>query len=40
MGKHSLASHTFAKFTKDFKALYNQYYDKSLEEVINQDIDI
>jgi len=40
MGKHSLASHTFSKFTKDFKTLYNQHYDKSLEEVINQDIDI
>jgi len=33
MGKHSLVSHTFAKFTKDFKTLYNQYYSKSLDEI-------
>ena len=35
MGKHSLASHTFAKFSKDFKALYNQYYIRSFDEIIN-----
>jgi len=38
MGKHSIASHTFAKFTKDYKSLYNQHYGKSLDEVISQEI--
>jgi len=35
MGKHSLASHTFSKFCKDFKTLYNQSYNQSFEEVIS-----
>jgi DNA-binding SARP family transcriptional activator len=40
MGKHSLASHTFSKFTRDYRILYNQNYGQSLDEIISQGIDI
>ncbi len=34
MGKHSLASNTYCKFTKDYKTIYNHNYDKLFEEII------
>ena len=34
LGKHSLASNTYTKFSKDYKSLYNQYYKKLFIEII------
>jgi DNA-binding SARP family transcriptional activator len=34
LGKHSLASTTFAKFSKEFEILYDKKYDKTFDEVL------
>ncbi|MCX6326769.1 MAG: galactose oxidase [Bacteroidia bacterium] len=33
LGKHSLASNTYTKFSKDYKILYDQCYNKSFNEI-------
>lgn len=35
LGKHSIASNTYAKFAKDYKALYNEPYNMAFNEIIN-----
>ncbi len=35
LGKHSLASNTVTKFSKEFEILYNKKYNKTIDEVLN-----
>jgi two-component SAPR family response regulator len=39
LGKHSLASNVFTKFARDYKSLYGEYYTKSVNEVVNFNLD-
>jgi two-component SAPR family response regulator len=38
LGKHSLASNTLTKFSKEFEILYDKKYDKTIDEVLNQGV--
>ena len=35
LGKHSIASNTYTKFARDYKALYNEPYNMAFNEIIN-----
>ena len=35
LGKHSIASNTYTKFARDYKALYDEPYNKAFNEIIN-----